>query len=119
MNNVKDLGLYVSENLKWIVNFFKRLSPCFSPVTSLKRNLRLPLQTKLKMYTPFLLSTLLYGSEVWSLSCAELTKLESFQFKTTKWICSASSYGDRLLKCKLLPICCMLQFKEFSKNLRC
>ena len=66
------------------------------------------------MYKSFLLSTLFYGSEIWSPSCAELTKLESFQIKSTKWICSASSYRDRLLKYKLLPICCMLQFNDLT-----
>ena len=87
-----------------------------SLLTSLKRNLHLdlPLQTKLTVYRSFLLSTLLFGSEIWSLSCAELLKLDGFQTKSTKRICSSSSYRDRLLKCKLLPICCLLQFKDFT-----
>ena len=89
---------------------------CFSLLTSLKTNLRfdLPLQTKLTMYKSFFLSTLLYGSEFWSPSCAEPTKLESSEIKSTKWTCSGSSYRDRLLKCKLTPICSMLQFKDLT-----
>ena len=118
VNIVKDLCIYVSENLKWDVHILRRLGLCFSLLTSLKRNLRfeLPLQTKLTMYKSFLLSPLLYGSEIWSPSSAELTKLGSFQIKRTKWICSGSSYRDRLLqfKCKLLPICCMLQLKDLT-----
>ena len=102
VNTVKDLGIYVSENLKWNFHILRRLGLCFSLLSSLKGNLRfdLPPQTKLTMYKSFLLSTLLYGSEIWSPSCAELTKLDSFQIKSTKWICSASSYRDRFLKCK-------------------
>ena len=61
VNTVKDLGIYVSENLKWNVHILRRLGPCFSLLTSLKRNLRfdLPFQTKLTMYKSFLLSALL------------------------------------------------------------
>ena len=66
------------------------------------------------MYKSLLLLTLLYGSEIWSPSYAELLKLESFQIKSIKCICSGSSYQDRLLKCKLLPTCCMLLFKDIT-----
>ena len=89
----------------------------FSLLTSLKRHLRLHLllQTKLTMYKSFLLSTLRYGSEISSPSCAAILKFRSFQIKSAKWICSASSYQDRPLEFKLLPICCLLQFKDLTK----
>ena len=50
VNTVKELGNFVSENHKLNVHLLRRLGLCFSPLASLKRNLRLdlPLETKLK-----------------------------------------------------------------------
>ena len=109
--NVSEKAFMFLETLNGTSIYWKDLDLCFSRLTSLQRNLRLdlPLQAKLTMCKSFLLSTLLYGSEI---SRAELLKSERFQIKSAKWICSSSSYRDTLLKCKLLRSCCLFQFKD-------
>ena len=81
---------------------------------SLKRILpsQLPLSTKIFIYKSYVLSTLLYACEIWSPSLEDLSSLENFQKRCTKWLVPHGPYKDRLIKCKLLPISYLLQMRD-------
>ena len=88
-NVVKDLGVTLSDNLKWENYVSKRISICYSLLSRLRRNLppNLPFSTKLTMYKAYCLPSLLYASEVWHLTSSDLRKLELVQRRCCKWIC--------------------------------
>ena len=87
-NVVKDLGVMVSDTLKWEKHISKHISVCYSPLSRLRRNLtsNLPFSTKLTMYKAYILPSLLYASEVWHPTSGELRKLELVQKRCCKWI---------------------------------
>ena len=73
----------------------------------LKRNI--PFSTyslkKKQLYQSLILSILLYGSCVLSPSNSCMRKLENFQQKVLKWICSNTDYVSALLQLDMLPLC--------------
>ena len=114
-NLVKDLGVMVSDNLKWEKHISKRISICYSLLSRLRRILppNLPFSTKLTMYKAYILPSLLYASEVWHPTSGDLRKLELVQKRCCKRICNGNDYKHRLVKCSLRPISCVLQYKDF------
>ena len=113
-NVVKDLGVMVSDNLKWEKHISKRISICYSLLSRLRWNLppNLPFSTKLNMYKAYILPSLLYASEIWHPTSSDLRKLELVQKRCCKWICNGNDYKHRSVKFSLLPISCVLQYKD-------
>ena len=113
-NVVNEVGVMVSDNLKWEKHISKCISFCYSLLSRLRRNLppNLPFSTKLTMYKAYILSSLLYASEVWHPTSGDLQKLELVQKRGCKWICNGNDYKHCLVKCSLLPILCVLQYKD-------
>ena len=87
-NVVKDLGVMVSDYLKWEKHILKRISICYSLLSRLRRKLppNLPFSTKLTMYKAYILPSLLYASEVWNPTCGDIQKLQLVQKRCCKWI---------------------------------
>ena len=104
----------VSDNLKWEKHISKRKSICYSLLLRLRRNWppNLPLSTKLTMYKAYILPSILYASEGWHPTSGELRKLELVQKRCCQWICNGNDYKHCLVKCSLLPISCVLQYKD-------
>ena len=111
---VKNLGVMVSDNLKWGKHISKRISICYSLLSRLRRNLphKLAFSAKLTMYKAYILPSLLYASEVWHPTSGDLRKLELVQKRSCKWICNSNDYKHRLVKCSLLPISYVLLYKN-------
>ena len=65
-NVVEDLGVMVSDNLRWEQHISKRISIFYSLLSRLRRNLppNLPFFIKLTIYKAYILPALLYASEV-------------------------------------------------------
>ena len=81
VHKVKDLGITISNNLKWNNHVKYRLKIAYSTFISFRRCFPASLNpsTKANMYKRFMLSSVTYGSEVWSTSKDVLNKLEMFQ----------------------------------------
>ena len=114
----KDLGILVSESLKWsshinnliskankMLGFVRRI--CFYLANVNCRRL---------LYLTLVRSQFSHGSEVWAPQgpSSDLLRLESVQRRATKVILQdyKSSYSDRLKKLKLFPISYWLEIKD-------
>ena len=78
---VKDLGLKINHNLKWDKHISKGISFCYSLFISLRRNLPSSLLSsfKLCLFKSYILSSIVYASEVWLPSTSDLQKLKMLQ----------------------------------------
>ena len=77
VDKVKDLGITISNNLKWNNHVKNRLKIAYSTFISFRRCLPASLNpsTKANIYKTYIFSSLTYGSEVWSTSKDALNKL--------------------------------------------
>jgi len=76
------LGSDISSCGRSTLEMFRRIghaSSVMGQLTSVWRQSRLSLRTKLRLYTALVVSVLLYGAETWTLTKSDKQKLESFQ----------------------------------------
>ena len=117
----KDLGVMITNDLKWNTHILSRCKKAHCVLHMLMRNVS-PLtswRTKCDLYKSMVLPVLTYCSPVWSPSKAALTKLEQVQKRATAWILSYDcTYRDPLVFLNLLPLTLNLQIYDlltFSK----
>ena len=105
-NTVKDLGLTISSNLSWSSHIELKVKPAYSIFHNLKRSMppNTYWHTKITLFKSYILSTVLYASEIWCPSKTDLTRLDLLQSPVLKWAFPGSNYKERLSKAKKLPI---------------
>ena len=115
VDKVKDLGITISKNLKWNNHVKYRLKIAYSTFISFRRCLPASLNpsTKANIYKTYMLSSLTYGSEVWSTSKDALNKLEIFQKRVLKWISPTATYDEGLQRFNLLRMKNLFVYKDF------
>ena len=79
------LGSCISSGANMEADFDRRIaraSICFGQLWKrVRENRKLPIKTKIAVYTSCVLSTLLYGSETWSAYSAQITRLNTFHLR--------------------------------------
>ena len=77
-NTVKDLGLTISSNLCWSSHIELKVKSAYSIFYNLKRSMPLNTHwhTKITLFKSYILSTVLYASEIWCPSKTDSTRLE-------------------------------------------
>ena len=113
-NTVKDLGVTISSNLSWSSHIEPKVKSAFSIFYNLKRSMppNTHWHTKITLFNYYILSTVLYASEVWCPSKTDLTCLELLQSRVLKWAFPGSNYKERLSKAKMLPISLEIQLRS-------
>ena len=108
-NTVKDLGLTISSNLSWSSHIELKVKSAYSIFSNLKRSL---------FFKSYILSTVLYASEIWCPSKTDLARLELLQSRVLKWAFPGSNYKERLSKAKVLPISLEIQQNPENQKFR-
>ena len=67
---------------------------------------------KANIYKTYILSSVTYGSEVWSTSKDALNKLEIFQKRALKWISPTATYDEVLQRFNLLHMKNLFVYKD-------
>ena len=82
-----DLGITLTTDLKWSAHIDVRIRKAFSRFMMLKRSLptTLPANVKSQDYKLYILPIFTYGSVLWFPNKTDLSKLEVFQNKVTRW----------------------------------
>ena len=114
-SSVNDLGVVITNNLKWDSHINQRLSKAQQKLFFLKRNVPFSTNTKVKvsLYKSYILSILLYASNVWFSNWPNCRKLEKMQRRALKWALNKkfftdSDYNQSLIYNNLLPISFLL-----------
>ena len=113
----KDLGVYISNDLKWGFHVTSKLCIARQCFFSLKAKMpfNTPSHVKLHLYRSLVLSVLLYGFPAWYPDVSMLKKLENFQRSCFLWIFGRkSSYLKQLKDNNFLPLCYQLEYITFS-----
>ena len=119
----KDLGVYVTKDLKWDIHIKKSASKALGVLFMLKRSSpRLTPSVKLNLYKSMVLPVLLYGSVCRFANVTNTERLESVQKKSLKWINNTSNnnYKELLSFSRILPLFLYLQLQDLlflSKSL--
>ena len=110
VKSIEDLGFTVTSNLDWKNHIDSKLAKCTKVLNFLRRNIPFSTSSSRKklLYHSLVVSILLYGSPVWAPSITYLKKLEKFQIRAFKWICSDKSYRWALENHSYLPLCVQL-----------
>ena len=120
-----DLGVVISNDLKWSPHIAKCTSKANRMLGFLRRNCMLMTDTRCRrlLYLALVRSHLSYGSEIWAPqgSSRDLSLLEGVQRRATKFILKDydSPYILRLKKLKLLPISYWLEIKDLIFFFKC
>ena len=113
---VKDLDVYVAEDLTWKAHIDERLKKANKVLCMIRRNVAVNVQTFIKrgLYKSLVLPILLYGFSYVSASRAELQSLERFQTKVARWITGikGSCYGNQLRLLNILPLPMLIQMSD-------
>ena len=101
-----DLGLEVSSNLKWDLHIRTKSSRARNNFNYLRHNApySLPSRVKLNLCYACVLSTLLYGSQVWSSDVSHIRLMEKFHLKCFSWCFGRTDYLSLLRRANCLPI---------------
>ena len=113
-NTVKDLGLTINSNLSWSSHIELKVISAHSIFYNLKRSMppNTHWHTKITLFKSYILSTVLYASEIWCPSKTDLTRLELLQSRVLKWAFPGSNYKERLSHAKMLPISLEIQLRS-------
>ena len=113
-NCIKDLGVFVSSNLKWSTHISEKIRCCYAMFYNLRRSIpsNTPIKTKLQLIKSFVLSILSYCCSVWHPNARDLQKCEILLSRVTKWISSEKDYSKRMQICGLLPIGLYLNYRD-------
>ena len=109
----KDLGVLISNDLKWSSHIDCVVGKGYKMLGFLRRHSlkSFDMQTRRLLYLSFVRPIVGYASEMWSpQTINDLSKVESLQKRTTKFTLNVNwndeiSYRDRLVKASLNPIC--------------
>ncbi len=118
----KDLGIIISNNLKWSPHIFTVVSNANRMLGFLKRNCTYltDVNSRRSLYLSLVRALLSYGSELWAPQTTSkvLLTIEGVQRRATKYILQDynSSYADRLTKLKLLPISYWYEIKDIISS---
>ena len=116
VNVIKDLGVFIKNDLSWTCHINERLKKSNKVLYLLRRNIAYSVNTfvKLGLYKSIVLPILLYGFHCVKVSRTDLLTLEQFQRKVVKWICgdSTRSYVEKLRLLNLLPLPIFLQLND-------
>ena len=106
VNVIKDLGIFISDNLSWDEHIQSKLLAARKSFHFLKRNIpqNVSILTKLLYYRLCVQCILLYGSQLWYPSLIYRRKLELFNKKCLKWVTGLSDYREQLTTTHTLPI---------------
>ena len=98
-NSFKYLGAYIADDCKLDSEINNRICQASRALGRLRDrvfgNHNLSLQTKIKVYTAICLSTLLYGSEAWTIYARHMRSLEAWHIKSLRSILGVT-WRDRL-----------------------
>ena len=112
---IMDLGMLVTEDLRWTTHVKTILAKCNKIFSFLKRSI--PFQVsflrKKILYQTMILSVLLYCSRTWCVTTGILKVLEKFQRKVLRWVIMSEDYNETLSKLNLYPICCQIARADF------
>ena len=110
----KDLGVYVTRDLKWNIHIKKSTKKALGVLFMLKRSSpRLTPSVKLNLYKSIVLPLLLYGIVCWFANVKKTKVLESVQKKRLKWINNTSNDNYKeLYYSRILPLSLYLQLQH-------
>ena len=113
-NTVKDLDLTISSNLSWSSHIELKVKSAYSIFYNLKRSMppNPHWHTKITLFKSYILSTVLYASEIWCPSKTDLTRLELSQSRLLHWAFPGSNSKERLSKAEMLPISLEIQLRS-------
>ncbi len=120
----KDLGIHMSNDMKWNQHIKTAAKKALGVFFMLKRSSpSLTPPTKMKLYKSMVLPVLIYGSTCWFANVENTKNLEGVQKKCLKWIycTSNSNYKELLQQSQILPLSLYLQLQDLlllSKMLR-
>ena len=121
----KDLGILITNNLKWSPHISNIVSKANRMLGFLRRNCTYltDINCRRSLYLTLVRTHLCYGSEIWApqTTSRDLLCLESVQRRATKYILQdfTSSYPDRLKKLNLLPISYWFEIKDITFFYKC
>ena len=101
-----DLGLEVLSNLKWDLHIRTKLSRARNNFNYLRHNAPYNLLSRVKLNLCYarVLSTLLYGSQMWSPDVSHIRLMENFHLKCLSWCFGRTDYLLLLRRANSLPI---------------
>ena len=114
----KDLGIIISNNLKWSPQITNIVSKANQMLGFLRRNCihLTDLKCRRSLYLALVRAHLCYGSELWApqSTSKDLLRIESVQRRASKYVLQDyhSSYADRLKLLNLLPISYWYEMKD-------
>ena len=113
-NVVKDLGLLVSDDLKWMTHINNKLLSSNKSLHFIKCNFPFTVSRsfKLRFVNMCIKNNIFYASPVWFPSLCYTRKLERFHRKCLKWVIGSRPYQDQFFLTKALPICYHLIFNN-------
>ena len=113
-NTVKDLGLTINSNLSWSSHIELKVKSAYSIFYNLMRSMppNTHWRTKITLFKSYILSTVLYASEIWCPSKTDLIRLELLQSRVLKRVIPGSNYKERLSKAKMLPILMEIELRS-------
>ena len=123
----KDLGVTITNNLKWDTHINNTISKCYRMLGFLRRHSPSSFDpaTRKTLYLAYVRSNLDYASELWApQSIGNISKVESIQRRATKYILKLKyddplSYRDRLHKLNLLPLSYQHELKDIIFYFKC
>ena len=111
----KDLGIYVSDDMKWSHQIKTATKKALGVFFMLKRSSpEHSAPTKLKFYKSMVLSVLIYGKTCWFANVENTKNLKRIQKKCLKWInCTSNiNYKELLQQSRILPLSLYLQLQD-------
>ncbi len=122
----KDLGIYVSDDLKWSCHIAHVAAKANRMLGFLRRHCTqlTNIYYRRLLYLTLVMSLLSYGSEIWSPQGSSqdlIILLEGVQRRATKCITQdyISPYSSRLKSLKLLPISYWFELKDLTFYYKC
>ena len=115
--HIKDLGIIVSNNLKWTEHVLTKLNNATRCFHALKQKIhwQTPSWKKYELYSSLVLSVLLNGIPSWSPDITRLKSMEKFQMQCFKWIFETKTpYQSLLKKHSILTMCHLIKFRTFA-----
>ena len=120
-----DLGILVSDDLKWSLHINNLVSKANRMLWFLRRKCfhLADVNAQRLLYLSLVRSHLSHGCEVWAPQSpsSDMYRLESIQRRATKFILQDhdSSYSDRLMKLNLIPLSYWLELKDIVFFFKC
>ena len=101
-----DLGLTISNDLKWNLHIDKACSKAIRVFHMIKRNVsNLNTEAKLNLYKSMVVPVILYGSPFYGMSKYVMSELENIQRRVVNWIkLGNESYKEKLYSLSILPL---------------